>query len=225
MERKYYNKIRADQDAFQRELYKRTAELERAKVNNERREQLLAEAAELDEFIKELTAYSYDLKRLLASLQTEDRAFKNRRIGYLNALITDSLAEIFPDDGLQAKLYCDFNRKSEVVLELYDHNGNVLIPEMCSGKLQQYLISFAAISGISKGLGVNNLYVDEAFGVAAPGILGEIGKVIQRRVEQGVQIVMIAQNPGLYQDLPRREITLQKDYATESVVVVSELDY
>jgi len=74
-------------------------------------------------------------------------------------------------------------------------------------------------------LGVNNLYVDEAFGVAAPEILGEIGQVIQHHVDNGMQIVIISQNPGLYQDLPRHEIRLKTNTATNEVIVESEIDY
>lgn len=220
-----YNKINSDREIFQRALIQKAALLERAKINNKQREQLLAQRTELIELQEDLATYNYDLKRLLTVIQKEDRDFKTRRIQYLNTLITDSLAEIFPEDGLKARLYCDFDRKSEVVLELLDKDGNVLSPDMCSGKLQQYLISFAAVSGITKGLGVNNLYVDEAFGVAATSILGEIGKIIQKRVEQGVQIVIIAQNPGLYQDLPRREISLVRDTISNSISVKSEIDY
>ena len=81
------------------------------------------------------------------------------------------------------------------------------------------------MSGIVKGLGIKNLYVDEAFGVAAPEIMGEIGKVVQHSVDDDLQIIMIAQNPCVYQDLPRHEITLKKDPVTKSVHVVSEIDY
>ena len=40
-----------------------------------------------------------------------------------------------------------------------------------------------------------------------------------------MQIVIISQNPGLYQDLPRHEIRLKTNTATNEVIVESEIDY
>lgn len=220
-----YDSILRDRDFYERKLYRRYADLERAKMNNEIREQLMAQRDEISSLLDEINQYAYDIKRLLAVTEKEDFEFKNRRLDYVSMLITDSLQKIFPDDGLVAKLSCEFNRKSEVVLDLLDRDGNELSPDICSGKLQQYLISFAAVAGIANGLGIKNLYVDEAFGVAAPEILGEVGKIVQQSVDNGMQIIIIAQNSGLYQDLPRREIKLRKDPKSKKVEIVSETDY
>lgn len=220
-----YDDILRDRDFFERKLYQKHAELERARVTNEMREKVESRKSEVEEVTLELEKYLFDLKRLRAVLETEDRDFKNRRLDYVDSLITDSLSAIFPDDGLKAKLHCEFNRKNGVDLELVDKYDNELSPDICSGKLQQYLISFAAVAGIANGLGIKQLYVDEAFGVAAPSILGEIGKVIQKSVDNGMQIILIAQNSGLYQDLPRREIKLKKSVETDAIEVVSEEDF
>lgn len=222
---KKYESISRNRDYYERRLYAMYADLEHAKINNTEREKLVDERNRLMELRDEFDQYRFDVKRLISAIETEDRQFKNRRIDYLNTLITESLADIFPDDDLKAHLHCDFYRKNGVTLTLVDSDGNELIPDICSGKLQQYLISFAAVAGIASGLGVKSLYVDEAFGVAAPAILGELGKVIQKRAAQGMQIVMIAQNPGLYQDLPRREICLQRDPVSKNVIVANETDY
>lgn len=222
---KDYAVILSERDYFDRTLYSKYSALEHAKINNQQREQLLAERERVQNLLEDWEKYNFDTKRLISATEAEDREFKNRRIAYLNELITTSLNDIFPDDCLKAKLKCDFNRKNEVSLLLYDADMEELEPDICSGKLQQYLISFTAVAGIALGLGVNNLYVDEAFGVAAPEILGEIGKIVQRYAEKGMQIVLISQNPGLYQDLPRHEIRLHRDPLTKSVEVVSETDY
>lgn len=225
MEKIKYDLILRDQDYFERKLYERYANLERAKINNEMREKLVTKRDSLASIVSELKQYIATLKKVNAAIDTEDHQYKNRRLDYLNELITESLAKIFPDDLLEARVECDFNRTNTVTLSLYDKYGNVLEPYMCSGKLQQYLISFASVAGIAAGLGKHNLYVDEAFGVAAPEILGEIGKVVQQNVENGTQVVIISQNPGLYQDLPRHEIHLQTDVKNQEVKVVSEINY
>lgn len=220
-----YDKLLNETNYFDQRIFAKVAELERAKVTNEEREKLSYRRSELEDLNSSFERYMFDLKLFDTALDQEDRKFKNRRTEYIDGLITESLRRIFPTDNLQAKLECDFYRKSEAHLVLRDGDGHELDPDICSGKLQQYLVSFTAVSGIVKGLGIKNLYVDEAFGVAAPEIMGEIGKVVQHSVDDGLQIIMIAQNPCVYQDLPRHEITLKKDPVTKSVHVVSEIDY
>ena len=74
-------------------------------------------------------------------------------------------------------------------------------------------------------MGITNLYVDEAFGVAAPDILGDLGQLLYEQVDDGMQVIIISQNPGLYQDIPRREIHLKRDSVTKSVSVIKQADY
>lgn len=220
-----YDEILRAKQYYESLIYQKTAELERAKINNQQREKLLASRNETAELLRDIIEYQGDLKRFFEAVNTEDREFKNRRITFINGLITEALSIIFPEDSFRAELRCDFYRKSDVSLVLLDRNGNEMIPDVCSGKLQQYLITFAAISGIARGLGVNNLFVDEAFGVAALDILGDIGVIIGELVKNGMQIIMIAQNPAVYQDIPRREIVMRKDAKLDKVEICSVTDY
>lgn len=210
---------------YESQIFNKVAALERAKLNNVEREKLVVRREKLAELLAEMEQYQRDVKVFGEAVANEDRTFKNRRLTYIDALITDALAEIFPEEHLTAKVTHEFYRKSEAVLTLMDADGFETDPDICSGKLQQYLISFAAVSGIVCGLGISNLFIDEAFGVAAPEVLGDIGELLQQKADAGLQIVVIAQNPGLYQDLPRREIKLRKDPIQKRVKVVSITDY
>ena len=218
-----YDDILQKRSMYQQKIYDKIGEIEAAKLSNEERIKLLHEKQKLRELRESFDEYRYDVKKLTEMVEQEDREFKNRRILYINDLITESLQEIFPEERLSAELECDFYRQSEVSLVLRDYMHNEYVPDICSGKLQQYIISFAAVAGITKGLGIRNLYVDEAFGVAAPAILGDLGEFIKKIVDDGMQVIMIAQNPGLYQGMPRREISLRKN--SGCVVVESETDY
>lgn len=210
---------------YQRRIYNKVAELERAKATNAERNKIMLKKQELDKVCALMDRYIKDIKLLLTAVDTEDRNYKNQRIDFIDSLITDGLARIFPQDGLKAHLDCDFNRKNEAVLYLTDNNNNELDPDICSGKLQQYLICFTAVIAIIRGLGITNLYVDEAFGVAAPDILGDLGQLLYEQVDDGMQVIIISQNPGLYQDIPRREIHLKRDSVTKSVSVIKQVDY
>lgn len=220
-----YDNILSKRQSYDAMIYKRVADLERAKVNNEQRAKLMVEKEELTKLSVDYHEYVRSLQLLTTAIDTEDNAFKTRRLTFVNELMTDSLNKIFPQEGLCAEIKCDFKRKNEAILQLTDKYGHVLHPDMCSGKLQQYLISFAAVTGIVSGLGINNVLIDEAFGVAAPEILEELGKVVQEFVKEGVRVLMISQQPGLYQDLPRREIQIRKDPVLSQVEIVSEIDY
>lgn len=210
---------------YESQVFNKVAALERAKVNNTEREKLAVRRDCLAELLSELEQYRRDIRIFGEAVDTEDRTFKNRRLNYIDTLITDALHDIFPEEHLTARVTHEFYRKSEAVLTLFDNSGFETDPDICSGKLQQYLISFAAVSGIVCGLGVSNLFIDEAFGVAAPEVLGDIGVLLQQKVNAGLQVVVIAQNPGLYQDLPRREIKLRKDPKSKKVEVISVTDY
>lgn len=212
-------------DIYRNALMNRKIRLERMKVEEEKRQEVKAKLEGLQELESELSEYMSDLKMISETTDSVDRDFKKRRLSFVNGIITEALDEIFPQEGLQARLDCDFNRKTEAVLELKDKHGNLLDPDMCSGKLQQYLISFSAVAGIVEGLGIHNIYVDEAFGVASADILGDIGQIIKKHIDKGMQIVLVAQNPALYQDLPRKEIHLRKDPVLDSVAVEKELIY
>lgn len=210
---------------YQRRIYNKVAEVERAKATNAERNKLLLKKQELDSICELMDRYLKDTKLLLTAIDKEDRDYKNKRIDFIDSLITDGLARIFPQDRLKAHLDCDFNRKNEAVLSLTDIYNNELDPDICSGKLQQYLICFTAVIAIIRGLQIPNLYIDEAFGVAAPEILGDLGQLLHEQVDDGMQVIIISQNPGLYQDIPRREIHIRKDPVTKSVSVIKQVDF
>lgn len=73
----------------------------------------------------------------------------------------------------------------------------------------QYLISVSAVAAITKSLGVHNIYIDEAFGVARVDHLDDLGELLQGFVDDGLQTVIVSQNPALYNNLSRHEIYLE----------------
>lgn len=203
-------------DAF---LAKREAEVAAAEENNRHRDILETEKAKAERLLGELNRYRERLGILKAAVEKENDRFRTRRSEFLNDAITESVAKIFPQMGLTAKVYCDYNRKNKTKMSLFDKYGREHLPRICQGKLMQYLISFAAVAGITKGLGIRNLYVDEAFGAGAEEILPEVGQVVQAQIEDGMQIILVSQHKGLYRDLPRHVISLQTDLEHDCVVV------
>lgn len=210
---------------FEQKLANKLVELERAKSNNGKLQELQTSLQKYKNLESELHEYRNDLSVLNTVVSVENKNFRNRRITHLNAVITDAIREIFPDRSYNAKIICDFNRKDKAYLVLEDANGNVHLPEICEGKFLQYLISFSAIAGITHSLGGKSLFVDEAFGVGATDILPKVGETIQEKIDNGFQILLISQNAALYNSLPRHEIHLQYDPEEQAIGSVNEIDY
>lgn len=199
----------------------------KAKAANENKDRLYTQHTELKELLKSLDAYTGTLKVMQGRAVKENDNFRTGRLGFLSEEITESLAEIFPEDGFKAEVTCSFNRKDSVKLIITDKRGNVFAPSMCSGKLQQYLISFSSISCITRTLGIKVLYVDEAFGASSMDNLPKIGECLERMVEEnGMQVILVSQNPGLYQDIKgRREIHLVTDRERGCAQIEKVLDF
>jgi hypothetical protein len=193
---------------------------------NETREKLIAEKIESEMLYNDLKEYYDKLRELRSRLIKENDDFRTRRMEHLNGVITEGVKRIFPERKLTVEVQCDFKRKNTVKLLLKDDNGNVFSPHISNGKLMQYLISFSAVTGIAKSLGVHNLFIDEAFGVASQNNLSSIGDIIdQKIVDDEMQIILVSQNPTLYVDLPRRQFELKYDTGEECAVMTDVKDF
>lgn len=220
----FYRKYK---DVYNTKLHNLELRIVKAKADNENKNKLYAQQTELKELLKNLDAYTGTLRVIQSRAIKETDDFRTGRLGFLSEEITESLAEIFPEDGFKAEVTCSFNRKNSAKLTITDGNGSVFAPSMCSGKLQQYLISFSSISCITRTLGIKVLYVDEAFGASSMDNLPKIGECFEKMVEEnGMQIVLVSQNPGLYQNIKgRREIHLVTDRENRCARVEKILDF
>lgn len=205
-------------------LRKKQAELECAKSTNDSRERLLGEYQDFDNLVESIDIYRNKLKVVSSRVIKENDSFRTGRLKYLSGTITEAIERIFPAKSLKAEVTCDFKRKNAVDLRLTDQNGNTSKPYVNNGKLMQYLISFASVSKIAESLGCHTLFVDEAFGVAAENKLSVIGELVQQKVDEGMQIILVSQNKALYADVPRREIRLKYDYENSRAVLDSIVD-
>lgn len=213
-------------ESYQHLLLDKRAALERAVVVNEEKTKLQAQMNELTELQNKCYSHLLNLETLLKIVMKEDANFRERRIAFLNEHITKELLKIFPAEGYQAKIYCDPKRGAgNAFLVLVDKNGKERIPKVTEGKLCQYLISFASTVGVVQGLNTDNIYIDEAFGVASEGNLPKVGEILKNTAKDGVQIVLVSQNSALYRDIPRREIHLRLSPVTNSSNIEQVIDY
>lgn len=211
-----YEEILKNRTKYEYRIEQKSNALERAKIDNARLMQLNSKLAEVKHLYDALDSYNSTLAIVDTAVTTEAKDYQTRRIDYLNDIITEAIQRIFPKKKYRAKLQCSFSRTDHVELTLIDENGYVSTPYICEGKLLQYLISVSAVSGITKGLGYSGLFVDEAFGVSNADHYDDIGKLLQSFVDDGLQIVLISQNQGLFAGLKRHAIYLETEYSSDT---------
>lgn len=218
------DELKRKRNNYYKHLIQKKVNLETAKEANAKIDTLKTSHLKIEKLLNVAVTYKSYLTKLHNIAESEDTAFKDRRIKYLDSIITEELAKIFPNNNFKAKITCDFKHNTnKAYLNLVDQLGYVRPPYITEGKLCQYLISYAATVGVIKGLGYHNIFIDEAFGVSSVGNLQKIGKILQHTVEDGIQIILIGQNPVLYSDIARREITLSNNEL--GTVVDTIIDY
>lgn len=210
---------------YQNELNNLQNSITVAKLHNDQIDTLTEQLHAIDALNNKLDMYAQQLSLVRAACIETEHNYQTRRINYLNTLITDALREVFPEENFEAKIIYDYGRKDTVRLELHDAAGHISSPDIGQGQLKQYIISMVAVVGITSGLGFKNLFIDEAFGVAASTKLEDLGEILDKYVKAGMQIILVSQNPFLYNSIPHRVFTLNKDAETGTTTVVKTEDF
>ncbi|WP_304427901.1 hypothetical protein [uncultured Clostridium sp.] len=221
------NSFKYEVNDLKKRLIQEKVNLDFAKENNNKiikykkeYEDALAVKEEYDQYIKALDLY-YKL------CIRESNNYKNKRLDYLCSFIDDKLYLIFPDEDFKSKIVTEnVGSIRKTYLELHKQDsGEIEIPETCQGKLCQQLLSFSASTALVKSLGMNRLFLDEAFSASAPKNLTKIGSILKTMVDDGMQIILIEQEQEIYKDLPRREIYVEKDSLEDKTKIIYEKDF
>lgn len=219
-----YQEILNKRAAYESKILHSRIELDRKKTSNEKINQYRAALQECNDMYDKANEYLNALKVVETAVTKEAREYQNRRIKFIDEVITKAVAKIFPDRNIKAELNCDFSRTDRVSLTLTDDSGYSFIPFVGEGKLLQYLVSVSAVASITKSLGCDNLYIDEAFGVARVDHLEDLGDLLQTFINSKLQIILVSQNPVLYQNLDRHVISLETIYdPCERYAVVKDI--
>lgn len=176
--------------------------------NNKQIEHLHVRKDKLDRITRDYQRLLSALNLIMTASQTIADRIQEERVAFINDSITLKLREHFPEHDYTARLNFHSGRMDTARLELINKDGVVSTPTIGQGKLMQYVIGYAAIQGLTAGLGIPNIFIDEAFGVGGESRLPAIGDMLAKSVDNGTQIVLIAQNSALYTHLPRREFHL-----------------
>lgn len=220
-----YVKERSFLDSCRASLFDFKDKLNEGKRINQERDRIVRKLDKAKEARRKLEIISKAYKYLNELVIAEDRNFKNSRLEFISDAITETLYHLFPDEGFEAKLVCDFNRGMKTNFILKDSTGRSGMVHISEGKLLQSQVSYAAATSIARSLSANKIYLDEAFAVSSPTNLSKISDITRKFIESGMQIFMIEQYSNGYKDLPRREIHLTKDPITKKVEKPVIIDY
>lgn len=205
-----FSEIKQKNNSFEGLLGLKKAKLAEAKQIEIKRTQLIHLLEESNAILEFLNSQVLNFKLLNEIVNTEERSFKERRLGFLEGCLTSQMEYIFPKKKLRAKINCNFNRnKMKLRLNIVDPAGHVRPPSKTEGKLNQQLISVTAAYGCTKLLNKNILYMDEPFSNSSEDNLIKLQKMLNQFVEEGFQLILISQSPLLFADMSRRVIKLR----------------
>ena len=220
------SKVKQNVSVFSSRLDHMKYKLREAERHNEERAGLIKKYEKFKDLLKKVEVYLMVLENIKHKVIAEDIAFKNRRIDHVTVFIEENLNRIFPYDNFKVKINCNYSRNNnKAYLRLIDSDGNVRIPHIAEGGLNQQIVSFSSSIGITKSFGSNKAYIDEAFSASSPENRPLLGDLIKECVEEGMQDFMIAQSSESYRHINRKEFHLEVDPITKRTVIVREVEY
>ena len=144
--------------------------LSRAYNSAERSNKLYVQAMEENALQRQqldfLAGLQEQIKTLDLAITSKESEWREAILSTLEAEIVDCLAYVYPTDGynvklstkvLRGKIHIEAKVKSTFADEI---PGRI---QRTQGRLFQQVVSFAALIGVMTLLGINTIYIDEAF--------------------------------------------------------------
>ncbi|MNN43030.1 hypothetical protein D3C81_1572460 [compost metagenome] len=209
-------------EELRKTYYKKLNELENAKTNNNKLEENIIKQSQINDNLIKARGYLTILQNIEEEARINGNRYKQNRVSRIELEIDSSIDYIFPDENLSSKIIVDEKGKGKAKLVLLDERNKARNPRNTEGGLLKQLVSFTASHGISRMQGVNVLFVDEAFGNSSPENKAKVGTILNKCVEEGMQIILITQGGELYQDLSRKMIYLTKELGNVCVEKTEE---
>lgn len=221
-----YKNILSSFSSLERDLVDRKMEYSRAKDSNKNYEKNKYKIDKLQELYELLNTYMLSLNTISLSVTKNYNKFKQDRLNVLSTYIDSNLIYVFPNETLTSDIRIDNKYKKDFIkLYLKDEVGNFRNPAISEGGFCSELLSFTSIFALCSCLGLNKMYLDEAFANSDPDNLAKVGQLLNHAVSNGFQVLIIEQRNDVCKDIPRREFHLSKDPILKKVMIDSVLDF
>lgn len=161
------------------------------------------------------------LTMLEAIIAQQETKWQDSVLRALEAEIVQALSFVYPTDGytvsLSARVYRGKIRVEGTVRSYFTNEMPGELSES-QGCLFQQIVSFAALVQIMKILGVDTVYIDEAFSGVARTNIPKINRLLQHYKEQGCNIIMIAQDTNIALGIEANTLILERSLGNKTTV-------
>lgn len=220
-----YNDLNYKLRDMQNKLERKKVMLEVTRENNNKFLELKEKYDKAVETKKLLDAYVQSMEILYKCCNSENNKYKRKRLDYVEKFLDEKLDIVFPDDNFSAKIVIDNKYGNNVAyLTLLTADGKERTPLVSEGKFCQQLLSSNSAIALIKCLGVNRLFLDEAYANSSAKNIAKVGNMLKDLVGSGIQIILIEHKEEIYKDIPRREIYVEKDPLEDATKVIYEKD-
>ena len=153
------------------------------------------------------------LKMLETLIVYQEEQWRYSILRSLEAIITEYLSFVYPDDGYTVTLTSRVLRGKvhiEAQVNSYFLGGALGEVDASQGRLFQQLVSFAALIGISQILGVNTVYIDEAFSGVSRQNVEKVNALLRHIQTKGINLILIAQDPAMADNIDANVLLLSR---------------
>lgn len=192
-----------------------------AAKNNRVYEETQSSIQGIEKQIQYLESLSGAVKILTALIVEQEEQWQRNILDTFEDEIREDLSFVFPEDGYSVNLSSRVLR-GKIHIDAYasSYFAGAMRGEISEtqGRLFQQVVSFAALVCIMKIMGVNTIYVDEAFSGVATENISKVNALLASLSERGYNIILIAQNMDMAANLYANVLTLSRSLDNQTTV-------
>ncbi len=168
-----------------------------------------------------LLGINQQLKQLNNVIIEEENEWRRSVLNIIESEIISDLAFVYPEDFYQLTLSSRIVRNKihieATVKSVFCNNipGRI---KNTQGRLFQQIVSFAALKSIMNLLGINSVYIDEAFSGAAKDNIKHLNKFLSHIKDEGFNIILIAQNMSLAEGIDANRLLVTRSIDNETSI-------
>lgn len=181
-----------------------------------RRKQVLQE-----EQMRFLEGLQMQIQKLDLTITRVESEWRKDVLSILEAEIIKDLSYVYPTDGYTVSLTSKIMRSKihidAEVRSLFSDRipGRI---QKTQGRLFQQVVSFAALRSTMSLLGVNTIYVDEAFSGSSKRNVAKLNNLLASLEERGYNLVMIAQDTAIADNIKANRLFLTRSIDNKTQV-------
>lgn len=149
---------------------------------------------------------------------------KKARIELLESEIEANLIYLYPDEKFKVTFEFSQNRGRETAELKLGRNGCIFNVKAQNGRFVRQLISLSCMYTVNKLRESKTLIMDEALSSSDKDNLSNLKPLMNKMIEDGMQLIVIEHKDELYKDVERRMFYLEKDRVLDYMRVVKKED-